>query len=417
MTERLYYEDPELYEFEATVVRRSVDEQGVVLILDRTAFYPEGGGQPADAGDIDGLEVLDVTSGSGSEVLHWITRGQSVPEAGSRVVGRVDAERRIDHSQQHSAQHILTQALIRVHGWETVGFHLGSETSTVDLDTPDASWPRLLQAEKMANRVVLQNLPCHITVWESEVDVPSELRGKLSDEDADLEKYGDGLRVVSFGDFDSVPCGGTHVMVTGGIGLIKLLFTERVRGRVRLHFAAGNRAVVWFERHRAVTEQLCARLTTGLCDLVTAVDRILNDNRAAARTNRRLRSEMSIFHARDLLNRATELPGGLKLVRTVYEGDRSHLNYLIDRLTADGRVLALLAAVQGDQSQFVFARSPQVQIDCSRVLQEVVNRHGGGGGGSPQRAQGGGVAAEQVREVLDEATRMVRGLSEQPRNR
>lgn len=399
MTEKLYYEDPSLFAFEAEVMDLATAGNSVGVILNRTAFYPEGGGQPGDRGTIGKVKVHDTTLSPAGEIIHWVEAGSQVPDIGTSIVGKVDEIRRRDHCQQHSAQHLLSQAFARLFNWETLSFHLGSETSTIDLDVAEAEWEELLRAENLTNSVVFNNEPCQTTVYHRKEDLPISLR--LAGNADDGLPVATTLRVVSFGDYDATLCGGTHVSASGEIGLVKILGTEKSRGSLRLHFAAGERAASQFERYRSVLSELCKLHTTGRADIIDAADRTLVDNRRMHREIRRLRSELGALHADHLKHEAIALPGGVRLVVASVEGDASYLQHLVSKVGDDA--IVLLAGTEGGNAHFVFCCPQELDLDCAGLLRTCLDPYGGGGGGSSCRAQGGGISAEKAPDVLRRA--------------
>jgi alanyl-tRNA synthetase len=345
------------------------------------------------------MPVLATTSDEAGAVLHWVDDPEGRLTSGMQVECSVAAQRRRDHMQQHSAQHLLSQAFQRLFGWETVGFHLGSTTVTIDLTTQTTAWDKLLEAEELANRIVFQDVQKRVTTYQSLEEIPEGLRGSMTAKEAE----GEYLRVVSFGEFDSVPCGGTHVASSGQLGLIKVLDTETMRSQLRVHFAAGWRALEHFEELRAVAAELGELLTTGLDDFTSAAERLISDRKQAEKRVRALESELDKHRARQLLNSARTLASGNRVIAAVLDCDMSRLQALATRLTAEERTVVLLAGITGNSAQFVFGRAETVDVDCSEVLGTALPPFGGRGGGSPARAQGGGVAADDAEAVLEKA--------------
>src|SRR6266545_2938187 len=237
MTERLYYSDSYIREFDANVVEQTAHEGKTAVVLDRTAFYPTSGGQPFDLGTLSGAKVLDVVDTDDGRILHVVDRAPD----GARVNGQIDWVRRFDHMQQHTGQHVLSAAFDRLLNARTESFHLGVEYSTIDLarELPAAE---IARAEEEANRVV----------WE---DRPVAIRFAGPDEIAKLplrkEPKREGiLRLIDVQDFDLSACGGTHVARTGAIGLIAVAATERLRGGSRVTFLCGGRALAGYRSLR-----------------------------------------------------------------------------------------------------------------------------------------------------------------------
>ena len=263
-TEKLFYTEPETAEFSARVLSCREAETGWELVLDRTAFYPEGGGQPCDLGSIDGAGVRFV-SGHGGEIVHIVDRAFV---AGSTVRGAVDMRRRRDYTEQHTADHVLTGVIHRRYGFDNVGFHMGAETTAIDLNGVLTA-EQLAEMEDEANAAIRADLP----VLES---YPTGEELKRLDYRSKKELEGE-VRIITIPGVDVCACCGTHVARTGALGLIKILSAERLRGGIRLEFAAGERA--WrfvsavFEENRKNSVLLSAKQQ----ETSAAVSRLLEE--------------------------------------------------------------------------------------------------------------------------------------------
>jgi len=274
--QRLYYADSYLRQFSATVTevrQRENDEQGCFVQLDRTAFYPTSGGQPHDTGQLGGHRVLDVFVEAG-HVVHLLD-GMLV--LGRVVEGYIDWDRRFDHMQQHSGQHILSACFEQMQGIKTISFHMGDEALTIDVEAPDLSWETINGVVRRANEKIWDCLP-----------VSAEFTTVT-----DLDKYKlrqppkvtTDIRIVSIGDFDDNACGGTHVSQTGAVGQIIATKMEKVRGCVRLSFYCGERALCHNTEHGEIIRGLSAELSSGASELSSAVHK-LRDSAAIVRKER-----------------------------------------------------------------------------------------------------------------------------------
>jgi len=244
MTNRLYYDDSYLKEFTAVVLAASNEGGKPAVVLDRTAFYPTSGGQPHDTGTLGRARVLNVEETPSGDIIHILDS----PLQPGPVSGLVDWERRFDHMQQHTGQHILSQAFIVAAQAQTVSFHLGQETSTIDIDLPDPSPQIVEKAESLATGIVFENRPVQVL----KVD-----RAKLSELGVRKESQREGeIRVIDVEGFDRSPCGGTHVRRTGEIGLIALLGLERYKGGTRVEFVCGGRALKVFRTENGILKEL-----------------------------------------------------------------------------------------------------------------------------------------------------------------
>src|SRR3984885_9053458 len=282
MTDRLYYHDSYLTEFRARVVDASPDGQRIYL--DRTAFYPTSGGQPFDIGQLGGSDVIEVID-EGDRIAHVLSDSLSESE----VEGRIDGERRFDHMQQHTGQHLLSAVLVELFDAPTVSFHLGAEACTIDV--AGALEPeQLREAERRANQIVFENRPVSISFQHSSEDLglrkPTEREGQV--------------RIISIQDLDRSACGGTHVRATGEIGPILLRRLDRIRGNLRIEFLCGGRAT---ERARSDFEALSqiARVFSSPLDETPAlVDAQREKLQESDRARRRLATELAQASGREL---------------------------------------------------------------------------------------------------------------------
>lgn len=394
MTIRRYYEDAQTTEFTAHITEQADWQGQSAVCLDQTYFYPTSGGQPNDLGTLNDVPVVDVVVREADQaVLHVL----AAPLPPQPVVGRIAAARRADHRQQHTGQHILSQAFLRLVEAETVGFHLGLDAVTIDLHTRQLSEADFARAEVLANQVVAQALP--VRAWFPADDEIATLA---------LRKTPDvvgKLRVVSIGEFDVTACGGTHVANTAEIGLIKLLKQEkRSGGLVRIVFACGARALADYARKHRIVTQLAADLTCGEDELPEAFNRLLAENKQLRRDWQQAQGVLLDAEVDALLAAATPDPRtGWRVIRHVWPGrEAADLRRMAARLAAQPGVLALLAAT-GEKTALTFAASDDLAVDLRSALQSALDALGGGrGGGPPRLVQGGGPAGDptQVAEVL-----------------
>ena len=382
MTQRLYYDTPYLRTFNAQVTNaRQIDGQPAVA-LDRTAFYPTGGGQPHDTGMLDGVAVLDVRSDGG---MIWHLLAAPLP-VGAAVHGQIDWPRRWDFMQNHSGQHILSQAFIETAGALTVAWHLSDTSLTIDLDQTGLSDAHLAGAERLANQVVQRNLPVSARIV-NESELPTLKLRKQPDVDGPL-------RIVAIGDFDQVACGGLHVDSSAQVGLVKLLRAERRGPETRIHFACGQRAVDDYSRKHQIVHSLTSRFTCSEEELAQAVERLQAQADANFKALRAAQSELVAAEAARLL--ATAATTGLLLGE--YPGwQGEQVKQLALALRSQP---GLIIALAGGNSQVFLARSADVAFDASQALRSALAAVGGRGGGRPDFAQGAAPTSEAARQVL-----------------
>lgn len=382
MTERLYYHDSFLFEFDARVVESLEIGGRHAAVLDRTAFYPTSGGQVHDTGTFTldtGAEVpvLEVGDGEHGRVLHFTEF--PLPQ-GAGVHGNVAPERRIDHIQQHTGQHVLSAAFIQLFNMPTVSFHMGEETCTIDLQAQSLSPEQAEKVERLANQVIAEDRPVSIRF------VPLEEARQLGLRKLPPKQTGE-LRLIDIQDFDLCPCGGTHVRATGQIGCILVRKTEKVKQGVRVEFVCGLRAVTLARRDFTTLTQAAGLLSTHIHELPQQIRKSLDEAKAAAKTQQKLLEELASFEAERMLALSTGSPHVVS--RVFAERDASFIKLLAQKLTAARRdVIALLAALQ-PQPTLVLAQSPGQKFNMGQLLKELLAQFGGRGGGSSDMAQGG----------------------------
>lgn len=383
MTERAYYADSYTHQFRARVREVVTHDGKPAVVLDTTYFYPNVGGQPDDRGTLNGIPVQEIAiRESDKAILHILAQPLGNVET---VEGEIDWLRRWDHMQQHTGQHILSQAFIRAAEAVTIGFHLGVDTVTIDLDTDHLSPAEVEKAELIANTLIASN-PA-IRAWFPSPDELAQLAlRKTPDVDGPL-------RVIDIGGFDITACGGTHVRQAAEVGLIKILKVEKQKKATRVEFMCGNRALADYSRKHKIISQLAVDFTCGIPDVPEAVGRVRAEANSLRKDLRTAKDELLDHETVNLLN-ATEAKAGIKLVRGLWpDREMADLRGLATRLTASPSVIALLAA-PSDKANVVFARSADLKQDMNALFKAAIGQVAGArGGGNPQLAQGGGAPA------------------------
>ncbi len=399
MTRRLYQTDTYAAEFESAVTAIKNLREGYAVALEATLFYPEAGGQPSDTGFIEDSGVEGVLE-EGDDIFHVVT-GKHSFEVGERVKARIDWPRRFINMQQHTGQHILSQAFLKALNAGTASSKLGTEHSTIDVARLNLTWEDMERVEQLANSVVYENRP--VKTSQIRPDQAGDTRAKKA-------LAGDLLRLVEVEDFDRSPCGGTHCSNTGEVGLIKILRWEKVRDTSRVEFVCGSLAEAdYFWKSRALTE--LAQAFTTKDSQVPGIVRDLNEaGKALRREVARLRARLAAYEISDLETQA-ETVSGVRIVRAILE-DRSpsELRELAARLTQKGSTVALLGS-RGESVHFVFSRSPDVVADMRQVIGVAASAVEGKGGGRPEVCEGGGKnpgrAEEAIKEAVDTLKRLL----------
>ena len=395
-SERLYYSNPFLRTFTGAVtgVRELAPGHGESiwqLSLDRTVFYPASGGQPFDTGVLiagsPGGAVLEIPVEQVEEdeegaVWHFVRQPLA---AGTHVEGQIDWDRRFDHMQQHTGQHLLSAVFLRQLQAPTVSFHLGDSTSTIDLSGGPLAHHSLERVERIANEIIAEDRPVtirNVPRGEAETMLAEGNLRKLPDREG-------AIRLIEIADCDINACGGTHVRSTGQIGGLLVRGVEKVRQGVRVEFACGLRAVRAVRADAAILSEITTLLSSGAPELPAAVGRLLAEAKAGARERQKLREELAAFQAAKL---AMEVPieNGLRLVERAWKDrDRDYVKLLASRTAAGAPLTAVIFSAKDAEPVRVFvARSPDLDFDCGRILREALLQLGLRGGGSADLAQG-----------------------------
>ena len=418
MTDRLYYTDPYLRSFDATV--RSIDDREgrVVAVLDRTAFYPTSGGQPFDTGTLGGQAVVDVFDQDDGTVAHVLSSSSATcpPElverrrkasaerqgtspaplrVGDAVSGEIDWSRRFDHMQQHTGQHVLSAAFDRIFGVRTVSFHLGADVSTIDL-AREMTAADIAAAEDAANTIVWEDRPVAIRFSSREDAAAMPLRKAPKREGT--------LRLIDVEGWDLSACGGTHVARTGAIGVIAVQAWERFKGGQRLEFLCGGRALGRFRVLRDAVQASGRLLSVLPGELAAAVERLQAETKDRKRESAALQTELSRFRAIELAASA-EPVGGVRFVGKAVDADANGLKALASAVAASaGFLVALVSA--STPALVVVARSADVSVSAQTILSALIAKFGGRGGGKPELAQGGGLSGTST-EIVQAARQLI----------
>ncbi|MCL4524588.1 MAG: DHHA1 domain-containing protein [Acidobacteria bacterium] len=389
MTERLYYTDSFLREFEARVISCGPGAAGKFhVVLDRTAFYPTSGGQPNDTGRLCEASVLEVVEREDGAIVHVTDLALAL----GAVRGAIDWGRRFDHMQQHTGQHLLSAAFVELFKFPTVSFHLGSESSSIDLGTSSLSAEHAAGAEQRTNQIIFEDRPVEVRFGTREELAASGVR-----KDVDREGV---LRAISVKDLDLQPCGGTHVERTGQVGLVLLRKIERQKQNWRVEFVCGERAMRAARADYAALNESARLLTCGLPEVPAMLGKALEERKQAQRSRQDLLERLAAFEVEEMLRADEGEAESAKriIVRVFTDADAVYLRMLATRLAATPGVQALLATRAG--GHIVFAQSPGFSADMNALLRECIQSAGGKGGGMKDFAQGNVPGAERLDELL-----------------
>jgi alanyl-tRNA synthetase len=388
-SERLYYTDAYLVEFDA-VVRDVVHKDGRwEVTLDRTAFYPTSGGQPFDTGTLGEAQVVDVYEREDGTVGHIVEREL---EKNSRVRGLINWTRRFDHMQQHTGQHLLSAAFEREAGAKTVSFHLGTSSATIDLDK-ELSPEEITRVEDAANKVVWEDREVCVTFATAHEAAKLPLR-------KDPSRSGD-LRIIEIKDYDLSACGGTHVRQTGAIGVIAVTGAERFKSGMRVEFVCGRRALLAYRALKAAVSGGVRLLSVTPDELPSAIEKLQSANRTQQKTQETLQDRL-IEHEAPALAARGEKVGAATVVATAVPGwDAIGLKKLASAIVKDTATVAVLLSADAPYL-IVIARSQEMAFDTGEVLRTLIQQFGGKGGGKGAMAQGGSLAGDP-KEILSAA--------------
>lgn len=371
MTERLYLADPYLSKFHARVLEMRQLDGKPALVLDRSAFYPEGGGQPGDRGTLGAARVLDTQEREGV-VLHVVDR----PVEGE-VDAQLDWQRRFDHMQQHHGQHLLSAAFDKV-GAPTISFHLGERTCTIDLDAALGKLD-LRAVEAATNRSIWAN---HAVVAR---DFTGEERARLPLRKEPVK----GDRVVLVEGVDASPCGGTHPSRTGEVGCVAILKAARWGdGKARIEFACGGRVVRLLHEAGDSVAAAAEALKCAPADLGTAAARVASESQARRKALEALQGELAKLEAAQLKAKA----GASPVVARVERG-AAFARSVAQAIAAEGGT-ALIGSIEEGRAHLCFARPKGPGPAMGAILKDALALLGGKGGGGPEFAQGSGDPAK-----------------------
>jgi alanyl-tRNA synthetase len=403
MTTKLYWHDSHLTQFSAQVMDCFVQDGHQVVVLDQSAFYPGGGGQPYDTGSINAARVTAVTMAEDGRMLHHL-EGDGPFTVGETVAGVVDWPRRLEMLQQHTGQHILSQAFWQLFGAETRGFRIFEQVAEIDLTldgSPDELTTAIGQAEELANAVVFEDrvVRLHTVAPAEAVQLP--LRKETFNTDC--------VRVVEIADFDWSPCGGTHARRTGEVGLIAVRSWERAKRMTRVQFVCGGRALRDYRAANQTATSVARRLSVGRDEALEAVARFLEEHKKLERRARALVELATQAEAQELLAATPMTPTPRIILRVFDDRDFDDVKLLAHRLVADQGVLALLATRTHDLVRLVCTRSAELPVEANILLQPVCEQLGGRSGGKSEFAQGSGTRVAELERAMIEAVASLKG--------
>jgi alanyl-tRNA synthetase len=417
MTDRLYYRDSFLRAFAANVtdIREASRADGVSvwqIALDRTAFYPTSGGQPHDTGTLRATSrngaVLEapiegVEEDESGQLWHFTRKPL---QTGTSVDGEIDWQRRLDHMQQHSGQHLLSAAFARELNAPTVSFHLGESASTIDLATPPVAHHSLQRVERIANELIAEDRAVSMRTVEradAEALLAAGALRKLPEREG-------AIRLIEIAGYDLNACGGTHVRSTGQIGGLLIRSVERVSRGFRVEFVCGLRAVQSARHDFELLSHTAAALSRKPEEIPAGVEKLLAEAKAGIKEKQRMREEIATYHATRLVVEEM-IEDNLRFVcRMFADRDPEYVRILASRVTASvPRTVALLASTESSPARVVLARSGDIDLHCGELMRDAMVALGLRGGGSPDMAQAD-LPEDEVVNFLATMTSQIRDL-------
>jgi len=380
-TERLYYVDPYLQSFQASLVRTTDDRS--TIYLDRSAFYPTSGGQAADVGWINGIPVVDVRD-EGEWIAHQLEQPLGEPV---EVSAQLDWRRRYDNMQQHTAKHLLSFVIESLFGYPTVSVHMGAQISTIELETPQFSDEQMATAEERCSELIAAALPVNI-VFEDASTAPGLRKAS--------ERTGR-IRIIEIAGIDRSACGGTHVKSTAELGLVEIRRREKVRDNVRLEFVAGTRALHRARQDFRILAELSRACTVAIDDLPATVASLRQRLVDADKDRQRLALELARRQGADLFTAASPQADGIRRTLLTPGTLTEEVRATAQAFAEAGKAIALVLAAESPA--VLVAAGPDSGIHAGNLLKQILAGHGGKGGGSATLAQGSLVGAAARQEL------------------
>jgi len=377
MTEKLFWIDPYQKEFSASIREQFPVEDGHAVVLDQTCFYATSGGQPYDTGVLNSHKVKDVRF-QDDRLLHVLDE----PLSASEVQGRIEWERRFDHMQQHTGQHILSAAFYQLFEAETSSFHLGEDYCSIELNRPNLSRQDTQHAENEANRVIFGANPIKTFFVDPERAKEYPLRKQ-----SDLQES---LRIVKIGEFDLSPCSGTHVYNSGEVGMVFILGTEKLSQTLKVSFLCGNRIAKQYHSDLEILKQLSKSLTTSSALLPESLTKLQDQLKETRKELNRLKEEQWKEEAIHLYSNAENWNGMKRIIR-VWKRPYAELRFLAQRIMEQPGSVGAFASTMDERA--VFFKNPKNNFDLRGPFQKFLQTHSVRGGGPPHLMEAGGFRA------------------------
>jgi alanyl-tRNA synthetase len=380
--QKLYFYDSYVVEFQANIIEVIPYMDKYAILLDKSYFYPESGGQPADLGTINGTEIEYVTEENGY-ILH-VTKNQLSTGPANCQINWIH---RFDNMQQHTGQHILSACFYKLYSGETSSFHIGKDSSTIEIDVESFDSDMIEKIEALSNHIVFNNTPISADIVDKQDLAAFPLRKQPQVES--------NIRIITIKDCDCSPCGGTHVGNTGEVGLIKIKRLEKLKNSYKFEFVCGNRALKDYTNKNYLVNKLSSHLSTPEQEIESAYLKVAEDYKYLQKQLSQLRSEVVSYDVQQLQQNALNINGTMVISKVFENRDFSDVKLISQALISSPSTIALLAT-KGQNCQLIFARSENIDTNMNNLLKTILPLLKGKGGGSPKAAQGGGTGDAEV---------------------
>ncbi|MBU3089639.1 alanyl-tRNA editing protein AlaX-L [Clostridium gasigenes] len=392
MTEKLYYENQYEKSFTAEIINIVEKDNEFHIVLDKTNFYPEGGGQPSDIGTIESIPVSSVYENDG--LIYHITNKKPIKI--HKVKCSINWENRFDFMQQHLGQHILSACLLEKFNASTVAAHLGLTSCTIDVDKL-LNITQIEEAISYANDIIFENIPVDILY-----PTKSELK-KLSIKKTSI-KIGEQIRIVKISDLDINPCCGVHPKSTLEVQIIKVVKFEKHKTGTRIEFLCGKRGIQNSFINDKFASTVCSNLHCNPEDAILQIEKLTQDFSKLSAENRAIKSEIADYEIKEIIENCDKI-GGISIIKLIHSDmDLKHVNLLASKLVAYDNVIVLFGVKADDRATLIFMCSKDLNIvSMNTLLKDAITLIDGKGGGSNFSAQGGGKSTNNISSALDYA--------------
>ena len=397
MTKKLYLEDPYLLSCSSEIIRQTEVNGKPGVILNQTVFYPTSGGQPHDTGTINNIAVIDVLEDENQQIVHLLEK----TVGGHQAECEINRGRRFDHMQQHTGQHILSQALLKICNGDTLSFHLGEQSATIDINQSGLSPETINAVEQHTNQIIFENR-----------DVLGHVVGKDEIHRYPVRKLPTvekNIRILEIKDYDYSPCGGTHCSKTGEIGMVKITRYENNKGGTRIHFVCGLRALKNFQKKTELIKRLSkADECTAETDLPQYITKMKDDFKALTGERDHLNKKLLDYEAHALFADGKK-HADFHLIKKIFtDRHQKEVKLLAKKIVKKSPGTVILFGTRSEGSaRLHFQCSPKLPLDMSQLMEAACIIIDGRGGGRPHQAQGGSPYVEKLEEALESAEDML----------